>query len=290
MTFFIAEICSNHKNNLERSKKLILECKRAGFDAVKFQLFSANKLFTKKVLTKSKSHKNIKRLELSKNLIPRLYNYSKKLKIKFGCTAFDIESCRYLKDYVDFFKIGSYELLRTDLFQECIKSKKKIIFSTGMANKQEILKVIEIFKKKKYYKFSVLRCVSNYPLKSNFSNIKSIQTLKLLLNKKINKHIKVGWSDHSKSKAVILTSILKYGAEIVEIHVDLDGKGDEFKGGHCWLPHEIKKVIEIVNQSNILTGNGKLDYQKSEKNERNWRSDPSDGLRPLKKIRNNLKF
>ena len=89
---------------------------------------------------------------------------------------------------------------------------------------------------------------------------------------------------------MILTSILKYGAEIVEIHVDLDGKGDEFKGGHCWLPHEIKKVIEIVNQSNILTGNGKLDYQKSEKNERNWRSDPSDGLRPLKKIRNNLKF
>ena len=43
-------------------------------------------------------------------------------------------------------------------------------------------------------------------------------------------------------------------------------------------------------QCNILTGNGKLDYQKSEKNERNWRSDPSDGLRPLKKIRNNLKF
>ena len=56
MTFFIAEICSNHLNNLSRSKKLIDEAKRIGCDAVKFQLFKADKLFAPAILKKSVSY------------------------------------------------------------------------------------------------------------------------------------------------------------------------------------------------------------------------------------------
>ena len=35
----------------------------------------------------------------------------------------------------------------------------------------------------------------------------------------------------------------------------------------------------------ILDGNGKLEFSIHEKKERNWRSDPKDGLRPLLKER-----
>lgn len=286
MTYFIAEICSNHLNNFDRCKKLIKKAKEIGCDAVKFQLFEAEKLFSKEILLNSKSHKNLKKLELSRKLIPKISNYAKKIKIDFGCTPFDIQSLRFLRKYIKFYKIGSYELLRKDLFLECIKLKKKIIFSTGMASQYEIDQILNLFKKKKFYNFSILRCVSSYPSNFKITNLKSIETLRQKLKKKIkNKTIKVGWSDHSKNEGVILKSIYKYNADIIEFHFDLDGKGTEYKGGHCWLPNEIKKIIDLAKINKYLDGNGKLNFQIIEKNERNWRSDPTDGLRPIKKER-----
>lgn len=286
MTYFIAEICSNHLNDINRCKKLIDKAKEIGCHAVKFQLFKAEQLFAKEILLKSKQHKKIKKLELSRKLIPKLSNYAKKKKIDFGCTPFDIDSLRFLKKFVNFYKIGSYELLRKDLFLECLKYKKKIIFSTGMADKKEIIQTLDLFKKKRFYNFIVLRCVSNYPTNIEMTNLSSIKTLRTVLGNKFkNKNIKVGWSDHSKNEGVILKSIYKYNADVIEFHLDLDGKGPEYKSGHCWLPHEFKKIIDLEKSNHFFDGNGKLTYQSVEKKERNWRSDPVDGLRPIKKER-----
>ena len=99
---------------------------------------------------------------------------------------------------------------------------------------------------------------------------------------------KIGWSDHTKEPGVILRAIHKYNAEIIEFHLDLDKKGKEFKFGHCWLPNEINQVIKLVNKGLVSDGNGKLLPSKSELNERLWRADPKDGLRPIKKIRNRI--
>ena len=68
-----------------------------------------------------------------------------------------------------------------------------------MSTEIELNNILKIFKKKKFYKFSILRCISNYPTKIENTNLKSIDTLRKLLKKKFkNKNIKVGWSDHSK--------------------------------------------------------------------------------------------
>ena len=37
----------------------------------------------------------------------------------------DLGAVDYLKDFVDFYKIGSQELLRSDIFENCIKYNKK---------------------------------------------------------------------------------------------------------------------------------------------------------------------
>ncbi len=282
MTFFIAEICSNHFNNIRRSKKLIDEAKKIGCDAVKFQLFKSDHLFAPEILKKSKAHRDIKSLELSKKLIPILSKYANKKGLSFGCTPFDIGAVDDLEKYVDFYKIGSYELLRFDIFKRCIQKKKNIIFSTGMATELEIKKILNFFKKNKYFKFSILRCVSNYPTDIKNVNLRSIETLNNLLKKEFkNKKIKVGWSDHSRNKGVILKSIYKFNADIIEFHLDLDGKGPEYKAGHCWLPSEIENVIKLARQSKNLDGSGKIHYQLTEVSERKWRSDPKDGLRPM---------
>ena len=43
---------------------------------------------------------------------------------------------------------------------------------------------------------------------------------------------------------VIVRAIHKWGVKDIELHYDLDKKGYEFKGGHCWLPHQASKLIK----------------------------------------------
>ena len=183
---FIAEVSSNHNGNLSRCKKFIDVAKDIGCYAVKFQLFEIHQLFSKEVLTRSKNHLSRKNWQLPKNFLKNLYDYSKKKKIKIGCTPFYLDAVDELENYIDFYKIASYELLWKDLFLKCIKKKKEIIFSTGMANNKEIENTLKIFKKKKFDNFSILRCNSNYPTAAEESNLKSIQTLRNKTKKNLN--------------------------------------------------------------------------------------------------------
>jgi N-acetylneuraminate synthase len=285
-TYFIAEISSNHNCNLNRCYKLINEAKKAGFDAVKFQLFRIKELFTESVLKRSKFLSKRKKWELPVDFIPKIKKHCQKKKIDFACTPFYLEAVDELKEYVDFFKIASYELLWDDLFDKCISTKKRIIFSTGMANQKEILSRLDFFKKRKFYNFDILHCISSYPAKIKDLNLKTIFFIKGLLSKNLmSKNIRVGWSDHSVNEAVIYKSIFKYNSEVVEMHIDLDGKGNEYHFNHCWLPEKAKKIIKNVREfQNCSEFFGKKISLK-EKKERNWRTDPHDGLRPNKSIR-----
>ena len=78
MTKFIAEISSNHNNNEKRIEKLIQSSAKAGFYAVKFQLFKIDKLFSQEVLKKSKSHRDRRKWELDIRMIDKIVNLAKK--------------------------------------------------------------------------------------------------------------------------------------------------------------------------------------------------------------------
>ena len=98
----------------------------------------------------------------------------------------------------------------------------------------------------------------------------------------------MGWSDHSRSKFVVERSISKWGATTIEFHLDLDGNGDEFKTGHCWLPEEIGEVIANVKDYELIDGSGDKEPMASETFDREWRADPIDGQRPLRHMRRSL--
>ena len=77
----------------------------------------------------------------------------------------------------------------------------------------------------------------------------------------------------------------KWGADIVEFHLDTDGLGAEFSAGHCWLQDEIGPVIQSIKQGFGSDGDGVKVPVGSELPDRLWRTDNSDGLRPNKSIR-----
>ena len=283
----IAEISSNHNRDLDRAKKMISLASRYGFDAVKFQVFKINKLFAEEILSKSKQHSDRRQWELPLEFIPHLAEYSRTKGVKFGCTPFYIEAVDFLNPYVDFFKVSSYEILWHDLIRACSDTGKPFFFSTGMASFSEVRDVINVIAHSKTSQIFVMKCTSQYPSELENVNLASIKQLKKL--KEISrKEINIGLSDHSRSIGVVLRAIHKYKVAAVELHIDLDEKGVEFSTGHCWLPGELALLKQLIDEGILSDGRNKVGAVKEEFEEREWRADPNDGLRPSIKIRKNF--
>ena len=278
-TYFIAEVSSNHSGDINRAKKFIDISKEIGCNAVKFQLFKIDKLFAPEILAKSEEHKRRKEWELPVEFLPELSSYTHSLGMEFSCTPFYLEAVTELEPFVDFYKIASYELLWDDLIIECAKTGKNLVLSTGMATLEEIQHAVNTFRKYSDAKLTLLHAISGYPTPIKEANVSAIQTLREAFK------CDVGLSDHSVSSAVLLRAVFKYDTSMIEFHLDIDGKGEEFESGHCWLPNDIKSTIKLINEGFLADGNGIKQPAPSELKDRLWRADPSDGLRPFKEIR-----
>ena len=280
---FIAEVSSNHNQNLDRMRKFISVAEEIGCAGVKFQLFKIDDLFSKEIIKNNENVKSRRKWELNEKYIPELSRFARSKGLKFGCTPFYLEAVDFLKPYVDFWKISSYEILWLKLFEKCSQTGLPIVFSTGIANISEIEDAVFQIKKGLTKDITILHCNSTYPTPINEVNLRVLVSLRKHF--KNNNNISIGWSDHSSLPSVIYRSVFKFNAKMVEFHLDLDGKGNEYKSGHCWLPEEIKNVINTIREGYIADGDNKIQPSLSELSERDWRADPQDGLRPMKNIR-----
>jgi sialic acid synthase SpsE len=276
---FIAEVSSNHGRNLQRCLDFIDCAADIGCDAVKFQLFRIEELFAPEVLAAREELRQRRDWELPVSFLPELAGRCRERRIEFSCTPFYLEAVDELQPYVDFLKIASYELLWNDLLVKCAKSGKPVILSTGMATLEEVSSAVAVLRGAGCADPTILQCVSGYPAPPEECNLSVIETLRFATG------CKVGWSDHSVSPGVVQRAINRWGAGIVEFHLDLDGAGDEFKTGHCWLPEQIASLIREVRTGEGADGDGIKKAGPKELPDRQWRADPVDGLRPLQSTR-----
>lgn len=279
LPIFVAEVSSNHNQDLERSIKFIDTAASVGCGAVKFQLFRIEELFAPEILEKSPMHRARKEWELPVEFLGPLATRCRELGIQFSCTPFYLQAVEELQPHVDFYKIASYELLWSDLLIACARTRKPMVLSTGMATMDEIQGAVATLRSAGCVDLTLLHCVSGYPTPLDQCNLAAIRTLADAFNSK------TGWSDHSVSPAVIYRATHRWNAKMIEFHLDLEGEGEEFKTGHCWLPEQIKLTIAIVNQGFSADGNGKKVPTTVELPDRDWRADPVDGLRPFKLVR-----
>jgi N-acetylneuraminate synthase len=242
-------------------------------------LFKIDNLFAPEILKNSKQHRDRKQWELPLEFLPLLYNRCKEKGIQFSCTPFYLDAVNELEPYVDFYKIASYELLWDELLVACAHSGKPVIISTGMANLDEIEHAVEVLRNNNCEP-TVLHCTSAYPAPYQEANLSAIETIRKSVG------CEVGWSDHTVDPGVVHRAIHKWDAKVIEFHLDLEGKGEEFSAGHCWLPEQIGSVIKQVRHAEDADGDGVKEPVHSEMSDRLWRTDPSDGLRPFKSIRN----
>jgi len=273
-----AEIGSNHNQNLDRTIKLIKEAKKIGCDFVKFQLFKGENLYHSSFGAKINQ---MRKWELPSHFLPEISRCCKVNDIRLGISVFDLEAVEIASKYADCLKIGSYELLWHDLIKTVVKTGKPWMISSGMADWGQISKAISLVRPCKFAQvpMAILHCNSNYPARPQNCCLNQIS----LLNK-IFPAMKIGWSDHTTESGVIYKAVA-LGAKFIEFHFDLeDGLGYESSIGHCWKPDKIGEVIHNVRIGEIeeeSTDTGESEAAK-------WRTDPTDGLRPLKKFREEL--
>ncbi|MDH0447861.1 N-acetylneuraminate synthase family protein [Shewanella sp. GD04112] len=276
---FIAEVSSNHHRDLQRCIEFIKTAAEIGCDAVKFQLFKIEELFAPEILSKSEMHRKRKEWELPVSFLPELKKCCDEQGIQFSCTPFYLAGVSELEPYVDFFKIASYELLWDDLLVACAQTNKPVVLSAGMANFDEIDHAIEVLLQAGCQDITLLHCVSAYPTPKSDCNLAVIGAFRERYG------VKVGWSDHSVSSAVIQRALHHWRADCIEFHIDLDETGAEYAAGHCWLPQQMAPIIRDFRLNSIIDGSAEKQFMASEAADRDWRADPSDGLRPLRNIR-----
>ncbi|MEW6380743.1 MAG: N-acetylneuraminate synthase family protein [bacterium] len=288
---FVAEVSSNHNQDLARCLQFVDLAAQTGCSAVKFQLFRVEELFAPEILAASSRHRARKRWEIPLSFIPAVWARCRERGIQFSCTPFYLRAVDELFPYVDFYKIASYELLWTDLLTACARTGKPVVLSTGMATLDEIRQAVEALDRAGCCDLTILHCVSGYPSPVSDCNLAAIDTLRREFGSGKSSEltglmrIRVGWSDHSVRPGVIERAIHRWQAEVIEFHLDLDGTGEEFTLGHCWLPEQIKAVIDQVKDGFRADGTGLKEPARSELPDRDWRRDPADGLRPLKGLR-----
>ena len=222
--FIIAEIGNNHNGNLDTAKKLIESAKKAGADAVKFQVKNIEKSFAKDLLDSpyvnensfGKTYREHKMaLEFSEEQMKQLYDFAAKIDIICFSTPFDIDSVDMLERIENpIYKISSFHVTDLKLIEYVCQTKKPIIISTGMSTIEEIDKAIELIKK--YTKdFVVMHCVSCYPTEDKDINLNVIPTLKNRYN------CPVGYSGHERGIAITASTVL-LGSCAIERHFTLD--------------------------------------------------------------------
>ena len=265
--YFIAEIGVNHEANLKLAKKIILEAKLGGADAVKLQCYKAEKIASKyaKSYWDKKEERETSQLKLykkfdgfnSKEYI-KIINYCKKIKIDFVITPFDIESVKIFKKKVKYFKISSSDITNFPLIKEIAKTKKPIILSTGASTLKEIENAIKLIKFNNN-KISLLHCILNYPTDRHDVNLNMIDSLK-----KFN--LPIGISDHTKPKDshdVLIYSIFK-GIKIIEKHFtnNKTKKGNDHF--HSFDKNDLKKFMAKVDDLYKILGSERKTYLRSE--------------------------
>lgn len=277
---FVAEVSSNHNQNLDRCLKFVDKAAEIGCGAVKFQLFEVEKLFHPHVVETGSHVQQRTDWELPISFLPDIAERAREYDIDFACSPFSPEAVTVLEEHVSFYKVASYELLWDDLLESCAETGKPVVLSTGMATLEEVAHAVDTLRSAGCSELTLLHCVSSYPVKPKDCNLAAIETLREEFD------CEVGWSDHSSCPAVIHRAVHRWDSAMVEFHIDLsDQAGYENDSEHSWRPSEIGNVIQHIKAGFNADGDSAKRPTAAEQDERSWRADPDDGLRPLKKTR-----
>jgi N-acetylneuraminate synthase len=263
--FLIAELGINHNGDMAVAKLLIDAASDAGFDAVKFQKRTIDKVYTKEFLNSPRespwgtTQRDQKEgLEFSVGDYKEIDTYCKQKGIQWSASAWDIDSQIFLQQFnCTFNKVASPMLGHLPLLKLIATEGKKTFISTGMSTLEEIDDVVKIFKEVKC-PFELMHCNSTYPMKDEDANLLCIPMLKERYG------CNVGYSGHESSLIKVCTAAVALGATSLERHITLDRAMYGSDQAASIEAASLKNFVESVRTVEKVLGNGKKILSDSE--------------------------
>lgn len=255
----IAEVGSNHNQDLRLAKKLIKIAADAGADVVKFQSLKFDELYSERYQPVKGLKQLFKRIEFQENWHKKLSDYARAKNIMF------LSSPTYNRavDILERINVTAYKIASAQaagnlpLVSYVARKHRPMIISTGCLTAREIRRVVRRCQDGKNGQIILLHCISKYPTAPGEANLNAISFLKKEFG------LPVGFSDHTRDFHISIAAVAK-GANVIEKHITLDRK---MKGPDHFFalePQELEEMIRKIREVEASFGNGKRDFVSKE--------------------------
>lgn len=260
-TFIIADIGSNHKQDLTLAKESIDAAAESGADAVKFQSIQLHELYHN---ANPQTSAFIKQLEFPEDWHLILKEYCDNRNILFFSSPTYLKAVDLLEEVnVPLYKLASAQIgTFPQIVEKVAALHKPTIFSTGIAAYDEIIKAVNIFKKYGNEQFVILHCNSIYPTPPGKVNLQLIRTYQHMFGNP------VGFSDHTDGIHIACAAVT-IGANVVEKHFTLNRSlNTPDCSSFASDPEEFKRLVlqirEIESATHVFTDRLSLQVEENE--------------------------
>jgi N-acetylneuraminate synthase len=270
--YVIAELGSNHNGDMALAERMIRAAKAAGADAVKFQSWSKDSIFSKKVyddnffLTDDYRDRKDYTLEqivdefsITEQELLDMKKIADEVGIDMVSTPFSKQEVDFLVDKLNapFIKIASMDVNNYPFLQYVAKKQRPIVISTGLATLSEIDKAIATIEAAGNTEIVILHCISIYPPEDAQVNLNNIKTYQSAYP------YPVGFSDHTLGVSIPLASVA-LGACVIEKHFTLDKNMVGWDHKVSADESEMKVICTESKRITVALGTGRIMSPESE--------------------------
>ncbi len=257
--YIVAEMNSSHRGKVDVAKAMIDAAKDCGCDAVKFQSWTADTLYSQDYYEQNPIAKRmVNGFSLSSEALLELSRYCTNIDIDFSSTPYSQDEVDFLSDQckAPFIKVASMDINNIPFLRYIAKKGLPIVLSTGMADVEEIETAVNAIEKEGNSNICILHCVSLYP-----ANVESVNLNNMVMLKDRFPQHEVGYSDHTIGNEVACAAVA-LGASLIEKHFTLDNTKVGWDNQMATEPAEMKMLVEKCK--NVYKALGSYDRRVAE--------------------------
>jgi sialic acid synthase SpsE len=257
--YVIAEIGANHNRDMDVARELIDRAAEAGADAVKFQTYSGDRIYSRKTprfqylegVSDKTPAELLEEISLPREWQAPLAAYARARGVDFFSSPFDHEAVAELDALdVPVLKIASFEIVDLPLIRRAAQTGRPLLISTGMANLGEIEDAVRAAAEAGASGVGLMQCTSVYPAPPERANLRAMETLRVAFG------VPTGLSDHTQGLAVPIAAAA-LGAAFIEKHVTLDRTMTGPDHGFALEPDELRALVDGVRAAQAALGDGR---------------------------------
>jgi N,N'-diacetyllegionaminate synthase len=259
--YVIAEIGANHNRDLDVARQLIDEAARAGADAVKFQTYSGERIYSSKTprfeylegISEKSPAELLEEISLPREWQGPLAEHARGCEVDFFSSPFDHEAVEELDELdVPVLKIASFEIVDLPLIARAAQTGRPLLISTGMAVLGEIEDALAAAAEGGARAIGLMQCTSVYPAPAMRANLRAMETMHRAFG------VPTGLSDHTTGVAVPIAAAA-LGACFVEKHLTLDRTMHGPDHPFALEPAELRAMVDGIRDAEAALGNGRKD-------------------------------